>query len=198
MKKLNPNNVNFKTGSGSVILSPWDKIHLQAEAPTIIGVFPITVDPDTGEMEPSAEPIDNYQVVPGTDFRLNARQSNVELRVAPLMETGHWWFDVWEHVKALEPNDPQPVEIPEEALVPESLENKLKRMLGVMVEERYGRNSQEYDTFEEADDFDIDPDYEPLSGYEVAYFEEEVPVDTPDETPADDSADPPDPDTTTA
>jgi hypothetical protein len=65
------------------------------------------------------------------------------------------------------------VELPEDALVPETLDQKLKRMLSAMVEERYGKDSEMYETFEESMDLDLDDDSEPLSGYEVTDMAED-------------------------
>ena len=76
---------------------------------------------------------------------------------------------------------PIPYEIPGDNQANMTLEEKLKRYLSEMVQERYGEDSAAYDTFEEAMDFDPD-DEDPLSGFEINDVIEEEPV-TPPETP---------------
>ena len=72
--------------------------------------------------------------------------------------------------------DPIPVEIPEEMKRPETLEEKMQRFLVAAVIERYGQNSNEFETFEESMDLDLeDEDAHLLSGYEVPEMREEVP-----------------------
>lgn len=90
----------------------------------------------------------------------------------------HWAIEVKNIASPYEDSDPIPVEVPEDAKAPETLEDKLKRMLAGMVAERYGHDSDEMETFEDAMDFDIDDDLpSPLSGYEVQDMQEDFPVD---------------------
>lgn len=75
----------------------------------------------------------------------------------------------------VDPIDPVPVEVPDENKPQMSLEDKLKVYLAEMVAERYGQDSAQYDTFEEAMDLDWEEDDEaPLSGFEVSDMTEEI------------------------
>lgn len=74
----------------------------------------------------------------------------------------------------VDPIDPVPVEVPDDMKPTLTLEDKLKIYLAEMVSERYGSDSAEYDTFEEAMDLDWDEEDEaPLSGFEVKEMIEE-------------------------
>ncbi len=66
-----------------------------------------------------------------------------------------------------------PYEIPDENRPHLTLEEKLKVYLAEMVAERYGEDSKQMDTFEESMDFEDEED-EPLSGFEIGEFTEEV------------------------
>jgi hypothetical protein len=84
-------------------------------------------------------------------------------------ETMHWAMEVIDLPSPFDKSDPIPIEVPEDKKQPLSLEDKLRRMLAGMVAERYGADSAEMDTFEDAMDFDDDDEINPveLSGYEV-------------------------------
>lgn len=79
----------------------------------------------------------------------------------------HWSFDWVEGRGPYEHTSNVPVEIPEAMRFPETLEDKLKRMVAGMIREKWGQDSDEYETFEEATDFEWEDDEVPLSGYEV-------------------------------
>lgn len=68
--------------------------------------------------------------------------------------------------------DPVPFEIPEDMKRPQTMDEKMKMFLGQMLAERYGADSDEVESFEEAMDFDL-PDDDPLSGYEVIEMTED-------------------------
>lgn len=118
------------------------------------------------------------------DGRIRLRtETEVPVRIS--VDAGrHWSLEVKPRPSPKEILDPTPVEIPEGAKLPETLEEKLKRMLAGMVVERYGRDSDEVETFEEAMDFDIpdDPD-DPMSGYEVQDMEDLPPPVEPEPEP---------------
>jgi hypothetical protein len=78
--------------------------------------------------------------------------------------------------------DPIPFEVPEENRVKMTLEEKLKAYLAEMVQQRYGQESQEWDTFEESYDFDDEDDATILTGYEVQETQPLEPV-QPDPEP---------------
>ncbi len=67
-----------------------------------------------------------------------------------------------------------PYEIPDDNQANLSLEEKLKFYLAEMVAEKYGPESKEFDTFEDAMDFDEEDD-NILSGFEVPEIIEEKP-----------------------
>ena len=75
--------------------------------------------------------------------------------------------------------DPTPVELPEEA-GPATLEDRLKTFLAGMVAERFGQDSDQMETLEEALDFDMDDEEDPLSGYEVQEMIEDYPEELPE------------------
>lgn len=90
--------------------------------------------------------------------------------------------------------DPIPVEVPLDVSLPETLEQKMIRYLGKMIAERYGRDSQEMETFEEYTDFDMEDVEVPSSGYEVEDMAEDVePLPIRLEPKVDDAGDSPPP-----
>lgn len=128
------------------------------------------------------------------DGRIRLRtETEVPVRIS--VDSGrHWSMEVKPRPSPREILDPTPVEIPEGAKIPETLEEKLKRMLAGMVVERYGKDSPEVETFEEAMDFDIpDESDDPLSGYEVQDMEDLPPPLEPEPEP---EPSPPTPETT--
>jgi hypothetical protein len=98
-----------------------------------------------------------------------------------------------------DPADPVPFEVPEENRGQLTLEEKLRTYLAEMLRDRYGEDSEEYDTFEDAQDFLIPDDEDILTGYELQDMEpletdlppeenqapppQEEPVDPPAEDP---------------
>lgn len=85
----------------------------------------------------------------------------------------HWSGDI-EQKLPFDKVDSVPFEVPEELKRPETLEQKLQRMMASMVSERYGRDSAEYETFEDSMDFDVDDELAmPLSDYEFSEMQED-------------------------
>ena len=98
-----------------------------------------------------------------------------DLRIAVMASEGTpWALDIMEGV-GIDPADPTPVELPEDAVKVETLEQRLKRHLHALVEDMYGRNSKEFESFEEANDLDWDNDGF-VTPYEVQMLEEQQPV----------------------
>jgi hypothetical protein len=74
---------------------------------------------------------------------------------------------------------PVEVDVP---IVPKDLQTQIKEFAAQLVVERYGRDSDEVDTFEDMMDFDIpDDDDVLLSGNEVVDLIEQVPIDETEE-----------------
>ena len=76
--------------------------------------------------------------------------------------------------------DPTPVEIPMDMKRPETMDQKIKRIIETQISEKAAMLGEE--TFEEANDFDIKDDFEveePVSVYEVHEMEDEYPQDLP-------------------
>lgn len=76
--------------------------------------------------------------------------------------------------------DNTPIEIPLEFRETETLEERIKRLLR---SEQFARemDRQGYETYEEADDFDVGDDYDPKSPWEIPAdnYEQEAPVQPP-------------------
>lgn len=129
------------------------------------------------------------------DGRLRLRtETEVPVRIS-VDEGRHWSLDVRPRPAPTDLVDPTPVEIPEGQKLPETLEAKLRRMIAGMVVERYGRDSDEVETLEEAMDFDVPDDADdPLSGYEVQDMDDLPPAldeDSPPSSPEDPESEPP-------
>ena len=93
-----------------------------------------------------------------------ARPGFLEIETGPKVR----WHMEFQQIFPFEPADPVPVEVPADARLPETMEQKMIRYLGRMVAERYGSNSPELETFEEYTDFDVDDEEGiPVSGFEV-------------------------------
>ena len=90
----------------------------------------------------------------------------------------HWTFDFF---RTHETPDPVPHELAMEGTPPMTMEERLRTFIGDMIAQRYGSSSEEFDTFEEAMDFDIEEEADPLTPYEENMLEliEEEPVDEP-------------------
>lgn len=82
--------------------------------------------------------------------------------------------------------DPMPVAIPVQFQVPESLEDRIKRIIHSQLSVE--ADAAGFETFEEADDFDVGDDYDPRSPHELDLDQEmaelptksvEKPVDKP-------------------
>jgi hypothetical protein len=156
-------NPNFKTGPHTVVLEPEDKLIYQSEVPHVIGVLNEDGEEVTQLLSNSHEPV---------EIRATGA-TQLEMRIP---RSRHSWYDHFKHVDACEKVSSIPIEIPEEAQVPETLEEKMMRFAAAMVEERYGRDSDEMESLEEAMDFDLDGDGDiGLSGYEINEMIEEIP-----------------------
>lgn len=68
--------------------------------------------------------------------------------------------------------DPTPVEWPAGMRRPESLTEQIQRLVRVAVSQQAAAAG--FETFEEADDFDVDDEEDPLSQYELTAMQEEA------------------------
>jgi hypothetical protein len=154
--------MSLKTGPQEYEFEAHTKVIIQAEEDFSLH----KVDVETGE----AIEI----LLRSRDGRLEFRTKDEGFQAIVAVKKGvHWSMDTYALASPYDKADPNPVELPEDALVPETLDQKLKRMLSAMVEERYGKDSEMYETFEESMDLDMDEDSEPLSGYEVTDMAED-------------------------
>ena len=177
--------MSLKTGASEYEFLPHTKVIIQAEEDFSLH----KVDLETGE----AIEI----LMRSRDGRLEFRTKDEVVNAVIAVKKGvHWSMDTYSLASPYDKADPTPVELPEDANQPESLDQKLKRMLSAMVEERYGKDSDMYETFEESMDLDMDDDGEPLSGYEVTDMDEdfepsfvETPQDEAAESPSDEPGD---------
>ena len=142
----------FKTGPAGIDVPQDFAVELKAEVD-----FPLLLDGPDGRTLATSK---------NGRLRFKARE-DVSVYVA-VPETIHWGGDIVEEPPDIERPDPNPIEIPEDMARPETLQEKMERFLGAMVRERYGEDSDEFETFEESMDFDLDTGEEPLSGFEVS------------------------------
>lgn len=68
--------------------------------------------------------------------------------------------------------DPTPVEVPLGFKRPPTLQEEIQRIIRAQLSEH--AQSRGFETFEEADDFNIDEDPDPLSPYEVTEMQQEA------------------------
>jgi hypothetical protein len=111
----------------------------------------------------------------------------IKVEIEDYMVWSYWAHHVGPDIEI---PDPVPVEIiaPEQ---PDSLEMSLKRLFGQMVMEKYGQDSEELETAEEAMNFDLDGDGL-VGGHEVFPVPPKPVVpEEPAPPPADPPADPP-------
>lgn len=132
--------MTIKTNSQAVDLPSDSRVQIIAEGR--VSVFSMSED---GELD---------------KFLLSSEVGRIDFRVK---QGGTVWVEVEEgrhfSVEAfisVETADTTPVEVPEEMRQPEGMEEKLKRFLGGLVHEMYGRDSQQMDSLEEAMDFEYD------------------------------------------
>ncbi len=86
------------------------------------------------------------------------------------------------NTKGQEENDPTPMALPIGYEYPETLDQKIQRMVRVGLSDHAEQNNR--DTFEEANDFEVDDDpYEPTSPHEVELDEEIIGKGVPNVTP---------------
>lgn len=115
-------------------------------------------------------------------YRLAAGTDHIEVATA---KSTFWQLSILYVPDGKEHLDPTPIEIPAGFDKPPSLRDEMRRF----IREEFARSAvdaEDAETFEEADDFDIDEDPDPFSQYEVMDMVEEEPIDTP-ETPSEDA-----------
>lgn len=152
--------MSLKTGSQAFDFPENARVKIMAEGS--VSVFSINEDGENEKFLCSGEKVLAFRTKDSFTGFISVPNGN------------HFSVDVFTIEDASDKADPIPVELPEEMKIPETLESKLHRMLAGMIAERYGTDSNEMETFEEAMDFDVD-DTEPLSGYEVQDMVPEVP-----------------------
>lgn len=159
----------LKTGAQQFVFPPHSKIRILAE--TRSAVFRVGADGQPTEL------------LAAGDRELVFRTAGEEIDGLIHVPKGeHWSIEVTDRL-ALEKLDNTPVEIPEDARKPETMQAKLERMLHSMVVERYGRDSDEVQSLEEFNDFGPEEDGVAMSGYEVTEMEPVEPP-APDDPPA--------------
>lgn len=162
------------TGPNELTLREGELLWVMCETNTTI----LATD-SNGEMKPIGF------VKAGKTERLRVLEDTL-IRIEPALADGHWSVDV---VEVRQRPDPTPVEIPEDKQVPETLSDKMRRMVYEMAANMYGANQVE--TLEEAMDFDMDGDG--FIGVREIPMEEEFPIETPSaeaETPPEPVAEP--------
>lgn len=126
----------IKTGEKTLKADAWKGYRLQFEKPTEV----LVVDRADGSV------IKNTLAETAL-IKVDGRATDIVVKAG---NTEHWSYK--EFVRRETP-DPVPREIPEDRLVPPSLFEQLRDFLRNEVAERYGSDSKEMETFEEADDF---------------------------------------------
>lgn len=149
----------MKTGPATVDLEAHSIVFITADQPT--KVFLVN---DQGE-----ENLLFTTTKKRFRFRVQDKPITLTIDAEPLQ---HWDIDV---IPAREKGDPIPVEIPEEMMIPETLEEKMRRMISSMAAHMYGANNPDVETLEEAMDLDLNDDGEIFSGYEVTTLADETP-----------------------
>jgi|GEM_PF-4070015 len=172
----------FKTGSQKINFPPNAQVTIRAEGQVSL----IRLDAKGEPQELLAFGADGV-----LRFRTGIVAYDYQVKVADL---AHWSADIEENF-GMEVPDPVPVEIPDDAKIPLSLEDTLKKFLVGVVAEKYGRESQEMETVEDFVDFDMPDEATPLSGFEVTEVTPEYPVDE-DPAPSSPAEPPPEAETT--
>lgn len=163
--------MSLKTGPSPYVFQGNEKVSIIAEGP--IAVFSVGEDGVPEDIVGSS-----------LDGRLRFRTRGPFRGYVNIADGLHWSMDVTEMPDPFDKSDPVKVEIPDDAKIPETLEDKLKRFLMGMIVERYGKESVEHETMEDALDMDVDDDDAiPLSGYEVTEMTDVFP-DIPEEAEA--------------
>lgn len=96
-----------------------------------------------------------------------------------LPEGAHWALEVVAIPPDIEYPDPVPVEVDANLFPHETLLEKLQRFIREQVAHEYGRESAEFETFEDSVDFGDDEDEVLLSGFEVPDTVPEEPAPEP-------------------
>jgi hypothetical protein len=167
--------MSLKTGPADWVFPPHHRVKIRAEG--YVSIF---------KLDEKNEPVDLLaSSMDGVLVLRTAEEISVRVNVDP---AAHWAIDLEPLASPVEKTDPVPVEMPSDAHGMETMEDKLQRMLASMVRERFGQNSEEFETMEEHMDFDVDEDVDDqvmLSGYEVKEMVEDFPVDqAPPSSPA--------------
>jgi hypothetical protein len=155
---------NLKTGPGVI-----EDVH-ETDILYFSSVMPCTLtisDPD-GE-------IVGQQIVQGNQrVRLN-RDCDISVDIAQYQ---HWGYDI---CSSREISDPVPFEVITDRK-PETLQEKMQRMVQQIAHTTMALNNAEVETLEEALDFDVDGEGEvALSGYGVIELVDEMPKEPPEE-----------------
>lgn len=151
---------NLKTGSDQILdLKEFDILYIST-AEELMLTF--------SDME--GEIVEAMKVKGNQRIRIN---QDIHIKVDCEQFT-HWGYDIGTSREVV---DPVPVEL-ESDRTPETMEEKLFRMVGEAAMNMYGKDSEEIETLEEALDFDInmDGDVGILSGLEVIELADEAPL----------------------
>jgi hypothetical protein len=133
---------------------------------------------DTGKVDDKGKPIyeDRDFISRSTDryARFHVREDcRLKIATAPKQFLSINGFPIPPDIEDV---SPVPVEMPEDKKRGLTMMEKMKIYLADMVAERYGEDSDQYDTFEDAMDFDDEEnDVVELSGYEISDVVEEEP-----------------------
>lgn len=176
--------MSIKTGTKDIVFPPHSHVRILAESRCSL----VGLDDKNKPCSLLATDVDGV-----IRFRTGDQEVNARVNV---QGDAIWSFDI-DPEYAFDKADPVPVELPDDARPPESLEEKLKRFVGEMVAHRFGEDSEQMETLEEALDFgDDEHEIPPLSGYEVTEMESVEPeIDSGQEPtqPVADTANVPDP-----
>lgn len=158
-----------------------------------IGSFTQPVPKNTQLFVEGQEDFSIYKVVDGEPVAMIARsqdrhckftlREDMEIKVV-IVGNKFVSLDARPVKSEFEEVSPIPYEVPDDNAANLTLEEKLKRYLAEMVAERYGEESDEMDTFDDAQDLDWE-DEDPLAQFEPKpVIEEEIlPADPPPEPP---------------
>lgn len=149
--------MSIKTGSKPFEFGGNERVKIMAESR--VSVFTVN---ESGEL-------DKFIASGNNTLVFNTQRPFKGAVVVP--EGEHWSIEVKERPSPFDKADPVPVEVPEELQGAVTLEDKLKAFVAEMVAERFGKQSDMYETIEEAMDFTMDDEGVPLSGYEVVEME---------------------------
>jgi hypothetical protein len=159
--------MSIKTGPNILNIPAHSRCRILAETEFV--VMSTTTNEKTGEIKKDAL----FAISKDKEMVLRTKEDLINVFVQ--IDTGKHWSSEIETTNPYEKVDPVPFEVPEELRQPETLMEKMQRFMVNMVSERFGDNSREMETFEEAMDFDIDGEEDITSPYELIDMEEEYP-----------------------